>query len=357
MKLISVRNYKLTRTEIALWEAQDVHTHLSKRLFRSKSPGKKGDGDGDGQGGPSTSGDMGSQGYGTQDWGEQGPSSQLIDETPEGAAGGTGGTRPIVDPLTDPLGDPRANTLADPINDPLADPLPDTPTDRVSGQVRPPIYDNGAPQTGPAQFDPNPNTAPFGLKNAPEKQLYNDMTDRVDDPTFKKITDKDQSLLYTGGKAWGAVDSLAEGLAARLDRPLVEIRYYRNVVREDPVLGEKIKDFNAVNGRQDFKTLPNALASYKMALMIREQPREVHLFFNEKVDVERAVKREWNPGHLYSYELYAITSEGTQVPRIVAWDVDTYQANIGNRDYQPPVIWKAGDGPLGKIPDFTKDPY
>jgi hypothetical protein len=206
-------------------------------------------------------------------------------------------------------------------------------------------------------WDPNPNAFPYGLRNEPEKQLYKDFTDRINEPDYKKITAQDQSLLYTGNKAWSGVDAMAESLATRQGRPVAEIRYYRNVVREDPVIGDKIKDFGATNGRSDFKTFPNALASYKMALMIRDQPNEIHLFFNEQADVEKAVRREWNPGHLYSYELYAVTSEGTQVPRILAWDTETYQTNIGNPDYQPPVIWQQGDPPVGKIPDFSKDPY
>lgn len=85
--------------------------------------------------------------------------------------------------------------------------------------------------------------------------------------------------------------------------------------------------------------------------------RQVHVLFSSAADAAQAATRDLPDGFFKYYEINTVTSGGSQVPKILIWDTDTFQANIGNPDYNPPTLWQNGQPALGPPVDFSAGPH
>jgi len=212
---------------------------------------------------------------------------------------------------------------------------------------------------GPSKFSTTPNpsnqdpTRPPGLEGPLESKFWKDMKDRIASPAFHNLKPTDELTLYTGADAWKNVEKF--GIAFEKTFPGRTIRHYLNVIRSDVTLQGLIEAYKAEPEGEKW-SLPNGVASYDLAMLTRNRKKPVHIFFSTTEMAEAAVKGEIPKGHLKYFEIFAITSRGTKVTEIFAWDLKTYEANLKKgKAYKPPRIWKQGDQPLGKRADFTED--
>jgi hypothetical protein len=205
---------------------------------------------------------------------------------------------------------------------------------------------------------------PLGLpKGSLELKLWEDMKARINQPDFKYLEPGDQMALYTGNPAWNEVNAphLTFNMAYEAAHPGVNIRTYINIFKNDPPfldLIEKYKEAakNTPKGKA-FKTLGESLASYCLGLMAREQNKPVVVLFSYAKDFTNAFlpEHEIPRGHLQLFEIYSATSEGSKVPAMYGFNVDTYKEKLKKKNFQGPLLWKKGDKALGKLPDFKKD--
>jgi len=197
-------------------------------------------------------------------------------------------------------------------------------------------------------------TRPPGLKGALESKFWKDMKDHIASPSFKNLKPSDELTLYTGTGAWSKIDLFEAAFEKAF--PGRTIRHYINVIKSDTTLQGLINRYkDEPQGRKD--TLPNGVASYDLAMLTRNRKKPVHVFFSTKEMANAAVKGEIPKGHLKYYEMFPITSQGTMVTEILAWDLETYEEKLKKGiNYKPPQIWKNGDLPLGKRADFTEEP-
>ncbi|KAH8881215.1 hypothetical protein GQ53DRAFT_832562 [Thozetella sp. PMI_491] len=260
------------------------------------------------------------------------------------AAGEAAGSRvpPPVVPAPEVVGGPGAGTRRPGPDDPQA---PKSP--------RPIAAPAPEPVAGPAAEEGSTVQSwvrPPGLDGPVESQFWTDTTSRIASPDFNSIKPNEGTALYTGKAAWTDVEDFGTELGTALGRP---IRHYLNTVKSDPQLQGMIKSYDDNPAGQGW-TLPNGVASLELVSMAREIPNDVHVLFNTPEEAAAAAERGEIPkGHLKYFEMHAITSESTKVPRVLAWDAETWRGNLGNKDYQPPVIWTNGQPPLGLPADFT----
>ena len=208
------------------------------------------------------------------------------------------------------------------------------------------------PNTLPKPPNKDPNQPP-GLDGPLESKLWKDMKDRMASPDFKNLKTTDELTLYTGADAWERVVDF--GTAFEKAFPGRTIRHYINVMKSDVTLQGLITAYKAEPEGKKW-TLPNGVASYNLAMLTRNRKKPVHIFFSTTTMANAAVKGEIPKGHLKYFEIFPITSQGTKVTEIFAWDLQTFEANLEKgKAYKPPRIWKQGDQPLGKRIDFTQD--
>jgi hypothetical protein len=216
----------------------------------------------------------------------------------------------------------------------------------------------------PASPDVDKTQSPLSSQNPPEgirqgpggntlnEPFWNALTARFNAPDFVLIKPGEQVTLYTGREAWTATTPFTNTMTAR-GQPQ---RSYLDTIKSDKQaesLIQKYKADFAVTNPNGLITLPNGMASYKLALMAREKPQPVHVIFSTPEEAAAAVaKAEVPKGHLKYYEMHAITSPGTKVPEVFVWDASTYKTNLAIPGYKPPTMWKAGDPPVGKPVDF-----
>ncbi|EHK98951.1 hypothetical protein GLAREA_01376 [Glarea lozoyensis ATCC 20868] len=224
----------------------------------------------------------------------------------------------------------------------------------------------------PTKTDPpNPNKlskpisiealpVPPGIDGPLEKKYWKAVAKRMDSKAFKGLKATDEMALYTGGAAWESMTKFEKAFEKAY--PGRTMRHYINTIKSDAVLQQMTLDYKAnENGRSfgpdaDFKTLPNAIVSYTLVMLTRFRAKPVHLFFSTTEAAQDAARGEIPKGHLKYFEIFPITSKGSKVTEIFAWDLQTYQAHLKKgKAYKPPRIWKKGDKPLGTPIDFTVD--
>jgi hypothetical protein len=247
------------------------------------------------------------------------------------------------------------------------------------------------PQTSASREAPNPfKDALEGLDlerevngATVEKTLLNDLREMMkeENDQFDHFQEEQDFVLFTGEDAWKEFKkekerSFPELLANRLKAKRnveteIRLRNFRDYLwPEDQNLERKndmsqeprwpIEVINAfdegVGQRPGFKPLAASLASYFMAYNAsRHFTGTVHVLFSKQFMAQVAPSL-FMEGHMHSFELYPLTSPGTKVQNIVAWDVETFKDRIQDLNYEPRTIWEKGWGPLGKYPDFGKNP-
>ena len=206
--------------------------------------------------------------------------------------------------------------------------------------------------TTPKSLNKDP-TRPPGLEGPLESKFWKDMKDHIASPAFNNLKPTDELTLYTGANAWGSVERFETAFEEAF--PGRTIRHYINVIKSDVVLQGLIETYKAEPQGKKW-TLPNGIASYDLVMLTRNRAKPVHIFFANPEVANAAVRGKIPNGHLKYFEIFPITSRGTKVTEIFAWDLHTFEENLkkGN-GYKPPRIWKRGDQPLGKRVDFTED--
>lgn len=233
---------------------------------------------------------------------------------------------------------------------PLSDPPPseDEGSEGDDGQEHPNTESasQGADDGLSGNNDPS---RPPGLDDPAEQTLWDTFTDIVNNNEFSTLGDEDEVLLYTGPAAASNRNNFMDAFSAQGK----SIRHMGNI-------------FNKVgitNARSAYRTSPGAkpwvdgaVASNKIAEIMSKHPRQGHVLFSSAADAAQAAAGNLPSGFMKFYEINTVTGEGTQVPKLFIWDVNTYETNIANKDYNPPLLWQAGQPALGPGLDFTVQP-
>jgi hypothetical protein len=185
-----------------------------------------------------------------------------------------------------------------------------------------------------------------------EKTMWNSFDTLRKEGDYNTLQPDDQSTFYTGDAAFKALNNVIR----LFEKLQIKIRVIRNTFNKPGFTNARSK-FKATAGGKPWGE--GAVASNQFALVAKEKAGRLNLIFSKEADAQAAIAsngRVIPPGYLWSYELNTITARDSKVTEIAVWDIETLETNLNTPGYEPPILWRNGQDPLGPPVDFSVNP-